>query len=396
MKVLFVSHSSELYGAERSMLEAVAGLTERNVVVEVVVPSEGELTAELRTLGVKVHLIPYTWWVASPEWRDAYYKMRRKLQNLMAAPKFNRLIRQLRPDVVITNTLTISAGAFASERAKIPHVWYVHEFAREDSVTNTPDLNSEKHSGNFYFDLGMARSLSLMNKLSTRVIANSKAVALSLSNYIPTEKLRIVYYAVGVSPEAAPAKSKNEELSLICVGRLETNKRQEDAIRAIAKLQTKGLKLRLVLIGPGVLGYEEKLRQLASSLGAKESVEFVGSVSDAQPYFAQADIALVCARNEAFGRVTIEAMKAGKPVIGADHGGTSELISDGENGLKFRPGDSDDLARKIEILYHDESLRKEMGSRAQVWALTNFTREKYSGDLLQIIQEIVPAKGIAA
>jgi glycosyltransferase involved in cell wall biosynthesis len=82
-------------------------------------------------------------------------------------------------------------------------------------------------------------------------------------------------------------------------------------------------------------------------------------------------------------------MKAGKPVIGADHGGTSELISDGLNGLKFAAGDSEDLARKIEILYHDENMRREMGERAQDWALTNFNREKFGRDLLQILEEAV-------
>jgi glycosyltransferase involved in cell wall biosynthesis len=387
MKILFVSHSSELFGAERSMLEAVAALNEKGLVVEVAVPSEGELATKLRSLGITVHQISYTWWVASPEWRGTYYLMRRKLQNLTAGPKFNRLLRKQRPDVVVTNTLTIPSGALAARRAKIPHVWYVHEFAREDS--HTTEADPQKHSGNFYFDLGRRRSFALMNELSARVIANSKAVALSLAEYVPAEKLRVLYYAVEVIPTPLPAKQNNKQLILICVGRLETNKRQEDAIRALASLKIKGLQLRLVLIGPDVLSYEKKLRELASSLGVTENVEFAGSVPDAQPYFAAADIALVCARNEAFGRVTIEAMKAGKPVIGADHGGTSELISDGLNGLKFAAGDSEDLARKIEILYHDQNMRREMGERAQDWALTNFNREKFGRDLLQILEDAV-------
>ena len=387
MKILFVSHSSELFGAERSMLEAVAALNEKGLVVEVVVPSEGELATKLRSLGITVHQIPYTWWVASPGWRGTYYRLRRKLQNLMAGPKFNRLLREHRPDVVVTNTLTIPSGALAARRAKIPHVWYVHEFAREDS--DTTNVDPQKHSGNFYFDLGRSRSFALMNQLSARVIVNSKAVALSLSEHVPAEKLRVLSYAVEVIPTPLQPNQNNEQLVLICVGRLETNKRQEDAIRALASLKIKGLLLRLVLIGPDVLSYQKKLQVLASSLGVTENVEFAGSVPDAQPYFAAADIALVCARNEAFGRVTIEAMKAGKPVIGADHGGTSELISDGLNGLKFAAGDSEDLARKIEILYHDKNMRREMGERAKDWALTNFNREKFGRDLLQILEEAV-------
>ncbi len=359
------------------MWEAVAGLIEQGVTVETVVPAEGKLSEKLRALNVPVHVIPHTWWVGSGHWRKFYYRMRRRLQNHFAASKFNRLLRETKFDLVVTNTLTIPVGAFAARRAEIPHIWFVHEFGREDH--------------DFHFDLGAPRSFSLMNQLSARVIANSHAVANSLRAYIPENKLRVVYQSVEVAPQpqATDPLEDSETLKLIKVGRLAPGKRQKDAINALAILRKKGLKLHLTFLGPDVMAYGQELRRLAQDLDVTEHIDFGGDVPDPQSYLQTAAVALVCSRSEAFGRVTIEAMKAGKPVVGADTAGTAELISDGVNGFTFAMGDAEDLARKIEILYHDPSLRKEMGRRGQVWATANFTREKFGADLLQVFKEVV-------
>ena len=379
MKILFISHSSDYYGAERCLWEAVAALIEQGVTVEAVVPAPGELSERLRALSTPVHFIPHTWWVGFGHWRQFYYRMRRRLQNYFVAPRFARLLRQGNFDLVVSNTLTIPAGAFAARRTGIPHVWFVQEFGLEDH--------------DFHFDLGATRSFALMNQLSARVIANSHAVAKNLSPYIPQEKLRVVYQSVEVVPQSQPTRPPevNEVLRLISVGRLAAGKRQEDAIRALALLVKKGLNLRLTLAGPDVVSYGQEMRKLAQDLDVAQHIDFVGDVSDPQSYLLQSEVALICSRCEAFGRVTIEAMKAGKPVVGANTAGTAELICDGVNGFTFKMGDSEDLARKIEILYHDPSLRKEMGRRGEQWAAENFTREKFGADLLRVFNEIAPA-----
>ena len=357
------------------MWEAVAGLIDQGVTVETVVPAEGELSERLRTLTVPIHFIPHTWWVSDWHWRNFYYRMRRRLRNHSVAPKFDRLLREGKFDLIVSNTLTIPAGAFAARRSGIPHVWFVHEFGREDH--------------DFHFDLGATRSFALMNQLSARVIANSHAVAQSLRAYIPEEKLRVVYQSVEVARRTQPQRPPVEELNLIYVGRLAAGKRQEDAIKALAILLKKGLRLHLALVGPDVVAYGQELRQLTHDLNLTQQIDFVGDVPDAQSYLAASDIALICSRSEAFGRVTIEAMKAGKPVVGAATAGTAELIADGITGFTFAMGDSEDLARKIEILYHDPSLRLEMGRRGKAWAAENFTREKFGADLLRVFQEVV-------
>ena len=95
----------------------------------------------------------------------------------------------------------------------------------------------------------------------------------------------------------------------------------------------------------------------------------------------------MCSHREAFGRVTVEAMKMGKPVVGAAIDATKELIQDGCNGLLYRVGDANDLAQKIGTLYHDREKLAVMSERARTWALDRFTTRRYSNDLRAIFEE---------
>jgi glycosyltransferase involved in cell wall biosynthesis len=78
---------------------------------------------------------------------------------------------------------------------------------------------------------------------------------------------------------------------------------------------------------------------------------------------------------EAFGRVTVEAMQLGRPVIGARSGGTTELIRDGETGLLFEVANPTDLAHKIRQVYEDRDLLSVLGAKARAWSEETFTEE---------------------
>ena len=94
-----------------------------------------------------------------------------------------------------------------------------------------------------------------------------------------------------------------------------------------------------------------------------------------------ANVVLVCSRNEAFGRVTVEGMLAGRPVVGARCAATAELIEDGVNGFLYAHGNAKDLAEKIHFLYDHPDIANDTGSTAQAWADKTFSKERYRADL---------------
>ena len=207
--------------------------------------------------------------------------------------------------------------------------------------------------------------------------------------------MHLIYYAVEIPSELNRINKieRNSESFLITlVGRKTQSKGQEDAIKALSILVKKNLDVYLRLVGRSVVGYTDYLEKFAQDLEVTHRVEFVSFVNNPWTYMVSADVVLMCSKCEAFGRVTVEAMKLGKALIGSNTGATPELIQDGWNGLIYQAGNAESLAEKIELLYSDKCLSEQMGLNAYTWANMNFHLEKYSSDLLNVFNSVCKKK----
>jgi hypothetical protein len=105
-------------------------------------------------------------------------------------------------------------------------------------------------------------------------------------------------------------------------------------------------------------------------------------------YVKLADVAFLGAEKEAFGRVTVEAMLLGKPVVGAASGGTIEIIDDTSTGFLFEPGDIEKATDIVEMLYKDPTLRKRIGIAAKKQATERFSQNTVYQPLLQYLSKV--------
>jgi glycosyltransferase involved in cell wall biosynthesis len=378
MKICFISHSAGKGGAERSLLELIDALREQGVTnIFVLLPSWGPLIQELENRCVVYRVVPYKWWMgkSSPLWK----RMVRTLWNFGMVLPVVKELRKWQCDIVCTNTITVCLGALAAKLLGLAHVWFIHEFGREDHGLT--------------FDLGERLSLWLLNHLSIVCIANSHAVAQKYGQYLPPAKLRVVYQAVTV-PEGVPCGEEamittEDGIKCAVVGALHEGKRQEDAIRAVGLLVQQGVQVKLYIVREGDTQYWSFLQNLVYENGLENYVVFLGYTDNPFPIMKSVDVLLMCSQNEAFGRVTVEAMKLGKPVIGARSGGTIELIRDGFNGFLYTVGDSFELAEKIRFLYEHPEVRLIMGKNAWDWATKRFTREDYGREILKVFREVI-------
>jgi len=380
MKVCFVLHSSALGGAERSNLELMDGLRNQKVECFAILPSYGPLIKELEKRGVSFKVLPYKWWMGkegSPHWK----RVGRLALNLAMILPVVIQIRKWEINVIVTNTITVCVGAIAAKILGIPHIWYIREFGYKDH--------------RLVFDLGEKFSLWLMDRLTSVFIANSHAVAREYARFIPAQKIKVVYQSVNIEVQSSPGSEvfnkqtdKRPDFRCVIVGNLQEGKRQEDAIRAIAELLNRGIRAELLIVGGGDPIYRKYLHNIVRENGLDNRVKFIGYVDNPIPFMQMADVVLMCSIYEAFGRVTIEAMKVGKPVIGARSGGTVELIRDGFNGLLYTPGDYKELAEKIKYLYDHRDVALQMGEKCRRWAMEQFTEEVYAERVLTILREV--------
>jgi glycosyltransferase involved in cell wall biosynthesis len=288
------------------------------------------------------------------------------------------MIRKWECDIVYTNTVVVVAGAFAAFLARKPHVWHLHEFSYVDP-------NDE-------FDLERGLVTWLIDHLSTVVIVNSYALGQEYTKYFDIRKIRVIYQSVTLKEFAiSPPVSIAEITAFKCIiiGSLQAVKAQDEAILALAEARRQGVPAVLLLVGDGDQVFRLKLQELAERCGVAQHVVFHGYAENPSPLIGIADAVLVCSRLESFGRVTVEAMLAGKAVIGAAGGGTRELICDGKTGLLYPPGNYLELAVRIRYLHENEEKRLKLGIAARNWAINRFPREKYAKEVISVLEEAI-------
>jgi glycosyltransferase involved in cell wall biosynthesis len=176
---------------------------------------------------------------------------------------------------------------------------------------------------------------------------------------------------------------------ILMVGRITPWKGHELLLRALALLP-KGLSYKVAFVGNTNNNlHADKMLALARELGLLGHVVFLGTRDDVPALMAAADMALSCStRPEAFGRVAIEAMAMGVPVIATALGGSLETVKDGETGWLVQPASNTSsaltfegfepqaLTEKIAEALRSPSRLVTMGQEARKHVLAHFTVEK--------------------
>ena len=277
------------------------------------------------------------------------------------------LLIRLRPTMVLTNTMVIPAHAIAAKLLGIPHFWMVREFGRDDHQLQ--------------FLLGHHRTIRLIGRLSEAVICNSHAVEQALLAVDPNMTTYAVYPVVDTPLGTPPKRHPGEPIRAALVGYLSQGKGQHLAVEAVAIARKAGVDIELTLVGAG---NQKPLRTLARRLGVEDLVNIDGPTRDVGRYWSAAHVGLMCSQCEAFGRVTVEAMRAGLPVCGTNTGGTPEIIDPGVNGLLSPAGDANALAANLMALESDEDLRRSLAIRAAETA-QRFQRDRHDDEFTTIL-----------
>ena len=131
--------------------------------------------------------------------------------------------------------------------------------------------------------------------------------------------------------------------------------------------------IQLVYVGKGEL--EQEVRAEASRMGVSEKVSFLGWRDDIPEIMQVLDIFVLPSLNEGMGRVLVEAMAMGKPIVASKVGGIPDLVKDGYNGFLVNPGDAKGLSFAIRKLLLGRKMRDEMGSRGRAM-VKDFSVEK--------------------
>ena len=379
MKILFIGHERQLNGASKSLLDLIVELENKHVRVVLTAFEEGPVSSELKKTKVQVLVKPYYRWVikktGTRQWivENLKWNIKRKFVNCITINEIVDFCMKNHVDIIHTNSGVIDIGGHIAEKANIPHLWHIREFA---------DLDFDMYSY-----ISKERYHKRMSQMADIYICNSKAVA-NHYNFLPQEKVRVVYNGVSLENYCKiDEKKTGDRINFLLAGRYSLAKGQDEAIRACMELYCMGI-TNFVL---HLAGSQTENIIVPAELDSYICVH--GEVYDMPNLRKGIDVELVCSRAEAFGRVTIEAMMSGIPVIGSNTGGTLELITDYENGLMYEYGNALNLATKMKFMIMNPKLRKDMGKRAQIFAL-KFTASNCAKNIEQLYCECINGGGV--
>lgn len=375
IRVLFVTHTEAMFGANHSLLRLMLELREfYNVEPTVLMPRIHKTYGErnLKLVCQQHHIESYSYrfyWFKNTLRVVSYIRC---MANVVCYPYILFRMRGKRYDLIHSNGSVISLGALLSGVKKTPHVWHLREFGYEDfGLKSLLGRQYEKwiyHHADVY-------------------VAISSIIARHFSTIISNGDIVTIYNGI-VPPKLFHSHRKElGGITKFCmVGLVSPGKNQEEALEAVNILVNEwGIKhFHLSIIGFKEKEYTAKLDSYIRQKGIEHYVTFMGECSDVGERLNTMDVGLMLSKNEAFGRVTVEYMMHGLAVIASDTGANREIVDDGVTGLLYHIGNSMELAGRMRDLMANPSRLSLYGTKGREKALEGFTSEKNSCQIFDI------------
>jgi glycosyltransferase involved in cell wall biosynthesis len=274
-------------------------------------------------------------------------------------------------------------GALVARLARVPLV-----FASKRSLTGD--------------DTRARRAWRAIGRRVDTLVVNAEAIRAEAQAHGVATRWAVIPSGVDVdrfreTPDAARAKSAlglDPSRPVIgTVGRLESRKGHDDLLAAAHTVlaRANGLRPQLLVVGDGPL--RRRLAEQAASLGIADSVRFAGHVADVRIPLAAMDVFVLSSNAEGMSNALLEAMAAGRPVIGTAVGGTAEVLDGADRGLLVPPGDPDALGGAMLALLADRERARRLGEAGRRWVTETVGADAMVRRLEDLYEQRLAARG---
>jgi glycosyltransferase involved in cell wall biosynthesis len=330
-RVLAISnHAAFIGGGEHSYLDLIFHLPEEYHVIASL-PSEGVLSKRTRERGISTVIGPL------PHINPAYVRqMARSIGHLRSICKGESV------ELIYANgSRAAFYGGMVGRLCSIPIIWHCRVSEPEP-----------------YLDF-------ILMRMVNRIVANSKATAFRFSSHF-RGKIDVVYNGFDLEwlrelNIIKPVLMKDGWISILVVARVSPWKRHDLILAAFEKIALTEKNAHLICVGEkdhSEPAWWDELYQKTKVSPFSERIHWIGPVDDIRPWYRSASMMVLPSTNEPFGRVVVEAMACGVPVIATRSGGVPEIITHLQNGMLVPENDAEAISVAIMKILHDESLKK--------------------------------------
>jgi glycosyltransferase involved in cell wall biosynthesis len=308
---------------------------------------------------------------------------RRDLQALVA---LYRIFRREKPDVV--HSRTAKARFLTSIAARLARVPVVVQTVHGWSFNNEIDrrralyIRIETLAARFYHRTVLVSETDLEEGVALGIVTRGQVALIrsgvNLARMRAADPERVAALRRDISPAGGPL--------VLLVGRLSMPKTPDVFVRAAALVRARHPLARFVLVGDGEK--RESLQALIDDLGLHGSVTLLGLRSDVPELMSASDVVVHSSTHEGLPKTVLEAVAAGKPVVGTRVGGVPQVIDDGTTGLLVDPLDHSQLAAAIDRLLSDPGLGRRLAAAAAA-RLDEFSLERTFRQTDRLYQELL-------
>lgn len=368
--ILYVSPSSRLLGARRSLLQLVSRLDPRRYRPVVVTKPGGELPQALQEAGITVY----------PVFMGSWRKGRYFLQRPWKVAALRRIARQEKASLFHCNEFHSNPYAIAAAKPLgLPVLTHMRL-----SITTRQIKN-----------YGLARA--------DRVLCVSHA---SRQFFPPSpfwdEKIAVVHNGVDCALFRPPQDKKalRRELDIapdaFVVGQFglfSPRKRPHLLLEAVALLKRRHPERPFQVLLVGKAGrsdspYKESLDRMIAEKGIAEVVRFVPFTADVVPWYQVCDVNTLLSEDEGFGRTIIEAGAVGIPSLGSRVGGIPELIREEETGLLTgAEAQPNEVADKLERFWRNPDFHRQCGEESRRHVEASFSITRHAQAIMELYDQ---------
>jgi len=370
MKIQFVITRGETYGgAQRHVIEMATALKAQGEEVQVICGAGKVVPEKLHKAEVDV--------VQIPSFTNSLFNI---LGDLTAYRKIKKAIRAFDPDLVSTHSSKAGVlGRRAAFKCGVPAIFTAHgwSFSAQAKTYAQPIWRIIERRAAEWCD---------------RILSVSEAGRqLALSAGLPAAKQVVVHNCrPDVDSSFQAHHGEKHPVTITMIGRMDEPKDHQLLLRALAEIKH----CRLDIIGDG--SQQGELEALAKSLGISERVSFLGLVQEVEKPLSKADIFCLASKSEGFPRSTLEAMRAGLPVVVSDVGGAGEAVQEGRSGFVVPPSKVEALRDALAKLVANPELRSRMGAASRRLYEEKFTFERMFEATVAIYREVLNERGSAS
>jgi glycosyltransferase involved in cell wall biosynthesis len=394
--VVFLSPTGQIGGAERVLLDLIAGLRQRHAGWEltVILSADGPLSSAARRLGAKTEVLAFPAALAalgdatvrsgggrlSTFWRAAC-AMPAVMRYAMS---LRAVLQRARPSVIHSNGAKMHLLASYSARGVAPLVWHLHEYAGARPL--------------------MRRALRACATAPAAVIANSHSVAAdarvvlgqtcdirTVANGVDLQRFTPLGARLDLDALATFGTPPSDVVRIGLVATFATWKGHDVFFRALAQLPRDTAWRAYVIGGPlyetlGSQRTQMELEQMAIDAGVREMVGFTGSVFDVPAALRALDIVVHASTlPEPFGLVLAEAMACGRPVVTSGTGGAVEVANAGAGAVVVHSTpNATPLADALTSLLRNAPARAALGRQARLTAEQRHGLQRFVSELLAV------------